>query len=68
MGEEMTAFVILTATCASIACFLIVACDVIYEDAPRDSPKYIHDINGVMISVGCLALPLMVIKLLADLF
>lgn len=63
----MNILIMVLATFASIGCLAIVVTDILYE-GPVDAPDYVHNAIGIMISVGSLAVPALMAKLLLNLF
>lgn len=63
----MNILIMVLASFASIGCLAIVVTDIMYEE-PVDAPDYAHNAIGIMISVGSLAVPALVAKLLLNLF
>jgi len=68
MGDNMTILLALMAACASLSCSLIVFIGAYYEDPIADAPEYLMTAQGLLTSVGCLAVPVFVLKAIFDLF
>jgi hypothetical protein len=56
------------AACASLSCSLIVFIGAYYEDPIADAPDYLMTAQGLLTSVGCLAVPVFILKAIFDLF
>jgi hypothetical protein len=63
----MNILIMVLASFASIGCLAIVVTDILFEE-PADAPDYAHHTIGIMISVGSLAIPALVAKLILNLF
>lgn len=62
----MTQLLMLTASCASIACLMLVIADIYYEDPSEEASNAYNHAVGILISVGSLTLPIALIKFIID--